>query len=68
MFERFTDHAKKVLAPANEEVLRLNHDHVGTEHLLLGLLSEPAGVAALVLTNLGLNFDSVRKEIKDLLG
>lgn len=60
--------AKKVVEHAIEEARQLNHNYLGTEHLLLGLLSEPAGVAARVLVNLGLSLAQVRKEVLSLLG
>ena len=59
---------KKVLEYAIEEGKKLNHNYVGTEHILLGLLREPEGVAATVLTNLGLQLDDVRREVLELLG
>ena len=64
----FTDRVRKVLAMAREEAIRLQHDYVGTEHILLGLLREQDGVAAQVLMNLGLKLDEVREEVLNLLG
>ena len=52
MFERFTDRARKVMALANQEAQRFNHEYIGTEHILLGLVKEGQGVAANVLHNL----------------
>src|SRR6266496_3503739 len=52
MFERFTDRARKVMALANQEAQRLNHEYIGTEHILLGLVKEGSGVGANVLRNL----------------
>lgn len=63
-----TPRAKKVLDYAIEEARELNHDHVGTEHLLLGLLREEQGVAAQALVNLGLQLEDVREEVLNLLG
>ncbi|MCL2710578.1 MAG: ATP-dependent Clp protease ATP-binding subunit [Planctomycetaceae bacterium] len=63
-----TPRSKKVMEYAMEEARNLNHNYVGTEHLLLGLLREREGVAALVLTNLGLKLDEVRREVLNLLG
>src|SRR5437762_3123819 len=68
MFERFTDRAKKIIEYAIEEARNLNHNYVGTEHLLLGLLREHDGVAAQVLMNLGLKLEEVREEVLNLLG
>src|SRR5205814_9105652 len=63
-----TPKAKKVLEYAMEEARNLNHNYVGTEHLLLGLLREQEGVAAQVLMNLGLKLEDVREEVLNLLG
>ena len=63
-----TPRAKKVIEYAIEEARSLNHNYVGTEHLLLGLLREHDGVAAQVLRNLGLKLDEVREEVLNLLG
>src|SRR6266704_141174 len=68
MFERFTDRARKVMALANQEAQRFNHEYIGTEHLLLGLLREHDGVDAQVLMNLGLKLEEVREEVLNLLG
>src|SRR5436190_2021934 len=68
MYERFTDRARKVMQLANQQAQRFNHDYVGTEHLLLGLLREQEGVAAQVLMNLGLKLEDVREEVLNLLG
>ena len=64
----FTPRAKKVLEFAHEEALALNHDYIGTEHLLLGLLNEEAGIAARALTNVGLKLSEMREEIMTILG
>ena len=63
-----TPRAKKVIEYSIEEARTLNHNYVGTEHLLLGLLREQEGVAAQVLMNLGLKLDDVREEVLNLLG
>src|SRR6476646_3095185 len=68
MYERFTDRARKVMQLANQEAQRFNHEYIGTEHLLLGLLREQEGVAAQVLMNLGLKLEDVREEVLNLLG
>src|SRR5581483_1868005 len=64
----FTPRAKKVLELAVEEAQNMGHSHVGTEHLLLGLIREEEGVAAQVLENLGVRLDIVREEVISLLG
>lgn len=64
----FTPRAKKVLEFAHEEALALNHDYIGTEHLLLGLLKEEEGIAARALTNVGLKLSEMREEIMTILG
>ena len=63
-----TPRAKKVIEYSIEEARNLNHNYVGTEHLLLGLLREQEGVAAQVLMNLGLKLEDVREEVLNLLG
>src|SRR3989304_2433792 len=68
MYERFTDRARKVIEYSMEEARNLNHNYVGTEHVLLGLLREQEGVAAQVLMNLGLKLEDVREEVLNLLG
>jgi ATP-dependent Clp protease ATP-binding subunit ClpA len=67
-FERFTERAKRVLTHAQEEAERAGHNHIGTEHLLLGLLREPDGLAARVLNNLGVEIKTVRKTLASVLG
>jgi ATP-dependent Clp protease ATP-binding subunit ClpC len=64
MYERFTDKARKVMQLANEEAQRLNHQYIGTEHILLGLVRESAGVAANVLKNLGIDLRTIRLEVE----
>jgi ATP-dependent Clp protease ATP-binding subunit ClpC len=63
-----TPRAKKVIEYSKEEARSLNHNYVGTEHILLGLLREQEGVAAVVLTNLGLKLEEVRQEVLNVLG
>ncbi len=67
MFDRFTERARKVILLAKEEAKRFNHDYIGTEHILLGLIKEGEGVAAAVLQNLGLNLDMIRLEVEKLV-
>jgi len=67
MFERFTDRARKVMALANQEAQRFNHDYIGTEHILLGLVKEGSGVGANVLKNLGVDLRKVRLEVEKLV-
>jgi ATP-dependent Clp protease ATP-binding subunit ClpC len=57
MFERFTDRARKVMAMANQETVRLNHKYIGPEHILLGLVEEGSGVGATVLRNLNYRYN-----------
>jgi ATP-dependent Clp protease ATP-binding subunit ClpC len=68
MFERFTDQSHRAVVLAQEEARRLNHDHVGTEHLLAGLLREERGTAAQVLGSSGVTLDAVRGQIAALVG
>ncbi|MBI2871101.1 MAG: ATP-dependent Clp protease ATP-binding subunit [Candidatus Omnitrophica bacterium] len=67
MFDRFTERARKVVILAKEEARRFNHDYMGTEHILLGLIKEGEGVAAAVLQNLGLSLDTIRLEVEKLV-
>jgi ATP-dependent Clp protease ATP-binding subunit ClpC len=67
MFNRFTERARKVIVYAKEEARRFNHDYIGTEHLLLGLVREGEGVAAAVLQKLGLDLETIRVEIEKLV-
>ncbi|GAF75955.1 unnamed protein product, partial [marine sediment metagenome] len=62
MFNRFTERARKVILLAKEEAKRFNHDYIGTEHILLGLVREGEGVAAAVLMGLGLDPSRIRAE------
>ncbi len=66
MFERFTDRAKKVMALANQEAQRLRHEHIGTEHILLGLVKEGSGVGASVLKNMEADLRTIRTEVEKL--
>ncbi len=67
MFNRFTERARKVIVYAKEEARRFNHDYIGTEHLLLGLIREGEGVAAAVLQKLGLDLETIRLEVEKLV-
>jgi ATP-dependent Clp protease ATP-binding subunit ClpC len=68
MFERFTDRARRVVALAQDEARRLNHDYIGTEHILLGLIHEGGGVAAGALESLGISLHVVRQEVEQIIG
>lgn len=68
MFGRFTERAQKVLALAQEEAVRLGHNNIGTEHILLGLIREGEGIAAKALVALGLGPDKIQKEVETLIG
>ena len=68
MFERFTDRARRVMVLAYEESRFLNHNYVGTEHILLGLLHEGEGVAAKALESLGVTLQAVRQEVGEIIG
>lgn len=65
MQERFTERVRKVISLARQEAVRLHHDYIGTEHLLLGLVKEGEGVAAVVLTNLGVNTEDLRRAVEN---
>jgi hypothetical protein len=67
MYERFTDRARKVMRLANKEAQRFNHEYIGTEHILLGLVKEGSGVAANVLKNLGIDLRQVRREVEKVV-
>ncbi len=67
MFDRFTDRARKVMNLAKSEAQRLNHEYIGTEHILLGLVQEGSGVAANVLRNMGIDLKRIRAEIEKLV-
>jgi len=68
MFERFTDRARRVVVLAEEEARLLNHNYIGTEHLLLGLIREGEGVAAKALESLGISLDAVRQQVEEIIG
>jgi len=68
MFEKFTDKARRVVVLAQEEAKLLNHNYIGTEHILLGLIHEGEGVAAKALESLGINLDSVRQQVQEIIG
>ncbi|WP_282826279.1 ATP-dependent Clp protease ATP-binding subunit [Gulosibacter sediminis] len=68
MFERFTDRARRVIVLAQEEAKLLNHNYIGTEHLLLGLIHEGDGVAAKALESLGISLEAVREQVQDIIG
>jgi len=68
MFERFTDRARRVVALAQDEAKRLDHNYIGTEHILLGLIHEGTGVAARALDSLGINLDVVRRQVEEIIG
>jgi Clp amino terminal domain, pathogenicity island component/UvrB/uvrC motif len=68
MFERFTDRARRVVVLAQEEARMLNHAHIGTEHLLLGLVHEGQGVAARALETMGIGLEAVRREVEETIG
>ncbi|AZB41225.1 ATP-dependent Clp protease ATP-binding subunit [Bacillus sp. FJAT-42376] len=68
MFGRFTERAQKVLALAQEEAVRLGHNNIGTEHILLGLVREGEGIAAKALNALGLGSEKIQKEVESLIG
>lgn len=68
MFERFTDRARRVIVLAQEEAKALNHNYIGTEHILLGLVREGEGVAAKALESLDISLDAVRAQVQDIIG
>ena len=68
MFDRFTDRARRVIVLAQDEARMLNHNYIGTEHLLLGLIHEGEGVAAKALESLGISLESVRAQVEDIIG
>jgi ATP-dependent Clp protease ATP-binding subunit ClpC len=67
-FDKFTERARKALSLSQEEAQRLQHNYIGTEHLLLGLIREDEGVAAKVLLNLGVRLDEARQNIAAIIG
>ena len=68
MFERFTDRARRVVVLAQEEARLLNHNYIGTEHILLGLIHEGEGVAAKALESLGISLEAVRDQVEEIIG
>jgi ATP-dependent Clp protease ATP-binding subunit ClpA len=68
MFERFTDRARRVMVLAQEEARTLNHEYVGTEHILLGLIREDGGVAAQALESLGVTEEAARQQVEEIVG
>jgi ATP-dependent Clp protease ATP-binding subunit ClpC len=67
MFERFTDRARRAVVQAQEEARTLNHDFIGTEHILLGLVGEGQGLAAKALESLGVSMEAVRQRVEDIV-
>jgi ATP-dependent Clp protease ATP-binding subunit ClpC len=67
MFDRFTDRAKKVMSFARQEAMKFNHEYIGTEHILLGLVQEGSGVAANVLKNMTVDLDKIRHEVEKIV-
>src|SRR5919198_1231540 len=68
MFERFTDRARRVVVLAQEEARMLNHNYIGTEHILLGLIHEGEGVAAKALESLNISLEAVRSQVEEIIG
>jgi Clp amino terminal domain, pathogenicity island component len=68
MFERFTDRARRVVVLAQEEARMLDHNWIGTEHILLGLMREGEGIAAKALESLGISLDAVRQQVEEIIG
>jgi ATP-dependent Clp protease ATP-binding subunit ClpC len=68
MFERFTDRARRVVVLAQDEARMLNHNYIGTEHILLGLIHENEGVGAKALESMGVTLDAVRDQVRDIIG
>src|SRR5678810_1166023 len=68
MFERFTDRVRRVVVLAQEEARMLNHNYIGTEHILLGLIHEGEGVAAKALESLGISLEAVRNQVEEIIG
>src|SRR5256886_879894 len=68
MFERFTDRARRVVVLAQEEARMLNHNYIGTEHILLGLIHQGEGVAAKALESLGISLEGVRQQVEEIIG
>lgn len=68
MFQRFSDSARRVVVLAQEEARKLNHNYIGTEHLLLGLIQEGEGIAAKALESFQINLESVRGQVVEVIG
>ena len=68
MFERFTDRARRVVVLAQEEARLLNHNYIGTEHILLGLVHDRTGVATQALESMGVSLEAVRAEVEEIIG
>ena len=68
MFERFTDRARRVVVLAQEEARMLNHNYIGTEHILLGLIHEGEGVAAKALESMNISLEAVRQQVEEIIG
>ena len=68
MFERFSDRARRAIVHAQEEARLLSHDYIGTEHILLGLLAERAGVAARALDSLNVTLEAAREQVREIVG
>jgi ATP-dependent Clp protease ATP-binding subunit ClpC len=68
MFERFSDRARRAIVQAQEEARLLNHDYIGTEHILLGLIAERAGVAAQALGSLNVTLEAAREQVREIIG
>jgi ATP-dependent Clp protease ATP-binding subunit ClpC len=68
MFERFSDRARRVIVLAQQEARLLDHNYIGTEHILLGLIREGDGVAAMALESLGINLTAMRQAVEDVIG
>jgi ATP-dependent Clp protease ATP-binding subunit ClpC len=68
VFERYTDRARRVVVLAQEEARMLNHNYIGTEHILLGLIHEGEGVAAKALESLGISLEAVRQQVEEIIG
>jgi ATP-dependent Clp protease ATP-binding subunit ClpA len=67
MNERFSEHARLVIRLANQEALRLNHEYLGTEHILLGIIADGTGIAAKILADLGINLNRLRQEVEGIV-
>ena len=68
MFERFSTRARRVIVRAQEEARLLDHNYIGTEHILLGLLAEQQGIAALALDSLNVHLEAAREQVREIVG